>query len=238
MSRSTSRSRTRSPRQGGSTSCTGANLGGSDPQVEAKGNGKGPASSIFGAPSSAPNIDLDNCDTQDALNMSLDNSDTQGYSHHGLPCKAQEETEISSDGEGRPQLEEEASGAAVLGCRAECRIGGDEGLNLAMFLEDNIWASNLFPPESIAYHRVRGVTMGRQVLRSVQQFVAKDALNQANKVFGLPRADNLLEAIERAVGAEVISERQAGYLRYVNQDLMNIQTENVICEYCLSSDQC
>ena len=107
-----------------------------------------------------------------------------------------------------------------------------------MFLEDNIWASNLFPPESIAYHRVRGVTMGRQVLRSVQQFIARDALNQANKVFGLPQADNLLEAIERAVGAEVISEQQAGYLRYVNQDLMNIQTENVICEYCLSSDQC
>ena len=182
-------------------------------------------------------MDLDNSDTQDALNMSLDNSDTQGYSHHGLPCKTQEETEISSDGEGRPQLEEEASGAAVLGCRAECRIGGDEGLNLAMFLEDNIWASNLFPPESIAYHRVHGATMGRQVLRSVQQFVAKDALNQANKVFGLPRADNLLEAIERAVGAEVISERQAGYLRYVNQDLMNIQTENVICEYRLSPDQ-
>jgi hypothetical protein len=181
-SRSTSRSRTRSPRQGGSTSCTGANLGGSDPQVEAKGNGKGPASSIFGAPSSAPNMDLDNCDTQDALNMSLDNydtqdalnmsldnSDTQGYSHHGLPCKTQEETEISSDGEGRPRLEEEASVAAVLGCRAECRIGGDEGLNLAMFLEDNIWASNLFPPESIAYHRVHGATLGRQVLRSVQQ---------------------------------------------------------------------
>ncbi len=89
---------------------------------------------------------------------------------------------------------------------------------LADFLPDAVVSSSMFPPESIAHHRVSGSQLDERVMKFLQQAVAKDALNQANEVLGHPRADNLSGAIHTALCAQVITGRQAKYLRYINRE--------------------